>query len=125
MPASWKSTNLQCRSYWNVSHVHTVIYYGVHSETNILWMAGKKWLYLLENIFDVVVIVPMCIWAKFCRTGKKCSGCPKLSLTPRVAQPKRLVLETCPFGSLVNYISPVSGRIFTFLGCQETCAGKR
>ena len=32
-----------------------------------------------------------CIWAKFCRTGKKCLKCHKLTLTLRVAQPKRLV----------------------------------
>ena len=28
----------------------------------------------------------------------------KLGLTPRVAQHKRLILETCPFGFLENYI---------------------
>ena len=65
-----------------------------------------------------------CIWAKFCRTGKKCLKCLQLTLTLRVAQPKRLVWETCPFGFLAIYIWQVSGWIFPFLRCQETCAGK-
>ena len=55
------------------------------------------------------------IWAKFCRTGKKCLKCLKLTCTPRVAQPKRLIWETCPFSILIIYGLQVSDRIFTFL----------
>ena len=51
----------------------------------------------------------MRIWAKFCRTGKKGLKCHQLTLTLRVAQPKRLVWETCPFGFLAIYIWQVSG----------------
>ena len=63
------------------------------------------------------------IWVKSCRTGKKCSKCPKTALTQRVVLAKRLVLATCPFGFLEITMSWCSGMIFIFLECQETCAG--
>ena len=54
---------------------------------------------------------------------KKCLKCHQLTCTPRVAKPKRLVQEPCPSSILIIYGWRVSDRIFTFLECQETCAG--
>ena len=56
------------------------------------------------------------IWAKSCRTGKKCSACHKTALTPRIVLAKRLALATCPFGLLDNYMARVFTAIFTVLG---------
>ena len=47
--------------------------------------------------------------------GKKCLKCHQLTCTPRVAQPKRLVREPCPFSILIIYGLRVSDRNFTFL----------
>ena len=47
---------------------------------------------------------------------EKCLKCLKLTCTPRVAQPKRLVQETCPFSILIIYGLRVSDRIFTLPG---------
>ena len=58
----------------------------------------------------------MYIWAKSCRTGKKCSACHKTSLTQRIVLANRLALATCPFGLLDNYMARVFTAIFTFLG---------
>ena len=76
----------------------------------------------LEHFFPVLQLLTH-IWVKSCRTGKKCSKCPKTALTQRVVLAKRLVLATCPFGFLAITMSWCSGMIFIFLECQETCAG--
>ena len=42
------------------------------------------------------------IWFKSCRTGKKCSECPNLTLSPRVALSKPSILQTWVFYPVGN-----------------------
>merc|ERR1711994_284677 len=80
-------------------------------------------LHLANLCFWICFLSIIYIWAKFCRTGKKCLKWGQLTCNPRVAQPKRLAREPCPSSILVIYGWRVSDRIFTYLECQETCAG--